>query len=110
MSRRKQSEITRREFLSGTVAGIAAAGLPAWFTRSAIAAELERDASAPRRIGPNDTIVIGVIGPGGSRGGYRQGLNDTRAAAAHHGTHIAAVCDLDELHRNEAAASTVRSR
>lgn len=96
------NNISRRRFLAGTLVGLAAAGLPDWFIREAHAAELVRLAAAPRRIGPNDTIQIGLIGPGGSKGGYRQGLNDAKAARGHQGAKVVAVCDVDKQHLNEA--------
>lgn len=102
MDKERDLEISRREFLAGSLAGLAAAGLPAWFANSAEAAEAERVASSPSRIGPNDTIQFGVIGPGGSRGGYRMGLGVARSAAAHDGCKVIAACDVDGQHLKEA--------
>lgn len=91
------SGISRRAFLGTVAAGAALAALPDWFLNKA-------EASPKRRtFGPNDTINVGVIGPGGSRGGYRMGLNDARAAAAHPGVKVVAACDVDQLHLDEAA-------
>jgi len=101
---RIDADISRRRFLTASLAGIAAAGLPEWFAQEASAAVRERDADAPRRVGPNDQINIGAIGVGGSRGGFRQGLNDTRWAASKPGCKVVAVCDVDGLHRDEGAA------
>jgi predicted dehydrogenase len=97
-----ESDVSRRAFLARSVAGLAAAGLPAWFAVEAEAAEAERLAARPRRVQANDKIGFGCIGPGGSRGGFRQGLGDTRAAQRQMGTEILAVCDVDPLHREEA--------
>jgi predicted dehydrogenase len=87
------------------VAAATVAGLPEWFARESVAAERARIADTPRRIGPNDTIQFGAIGVGGSKGGYRQGLNDTHAAASKQGCKVIAVCDLDKTHCEEGAAS-----
>jgi predicted dehydrogenase len=92
---------SRREFLLKSLAGLSIAGLPEWFTRDAMAQDAA--AGARKKYGPNDKINIEAIGLGGSKGGFRQGLNDTRAAAGHDGTKIVAVCDLDTTHRQEAA-------
>src|SRR5579864_3061023 len=80
------------------------AGLPDWFVKEANAAERERAGTARRRPGPNDTIQFGGIGLGGSKGGYQQGLNDTRNAASKQGCKVIAVCDVDRTHLDEGAA------
>ena len=86
--------VSRRKFIQGSMAGLAVAGLPVWFSKSAEASS--------RKFGPNDTIQFGVIGPGGSRGGYRMGLGDARAAANHKGVKVIAACDVDAFHLDEA--------
>src|SRR5688500_11304316 len=98
--------VSRRQVLSGTAAaGVALAGLPTWFLSESEAQAAETQAARQRRrIGPNDTIQVGLIGPGGSKGGYRQGLGVTRGVASHKGTKVIAVCDVDAGHRAEAGA------
>ena len=99
------ASLSRREFLAASAAGVALAGLPQWFGKETKAAELEQDSSKRRKIGANDQINIAVIGPGGSRGGFRQGLGDTRGCASHPGVKVIAACDVDRLHLDEAAAA-----
>jgi predicted dehydrogenase len=98
------NQLKRRELLRRTVAGIAALGLPAWAERDAIAVATEAAAARPRRIGPNDRIRIGLIGSGGSKGGFRQGWGIT-SWAKNHGCEIVAVCDVERQHREEARAA-----
>lgn len=98
-------EISRRKFLAGTVAGLAAAGLPEWFAQEAHAEEPMRGPAKRMKFGPNDQINIACVGTGGSRGGFRQGLNDAHGIANHAGVKCVAVCDVDGTHLNEAAAS-----
>ena len=98
------SNLSRRRLLSRSITGITAASLPAWYAAEAIAAAKARDAAQPRRIGANDQINVGCIGPGGSKGGFRQGLGDTRAAKGQPGVQVIAVCDVERAHREEAAA------
>ncbi len=93
----------RRQFLQASLTALAAAGLPAWAIRDAHALGRERESDTPRRVGPNDVIRFGAIGVGGSKGGYQQGLNDTRAAASHPGCKVVAVCDVDSVHLDEGA-------
>lgn len=97
------SELSRREFLQRSAAGLSLAALPAWFAREVTAAEQERLALQPRRIGANDRINIACIGPGGSKGGFRQGLGVTRAMREQPGVQVVAVCDVERQHREEAA-------
>lgn len=97
----RTDKISRRKFLTGTAAGMALVAAPDWFTTSSAAQIGPKRGS--RRIGPNDTINIGLIGSGGSRGGYRMGLANARSAASHEGVKVVAVCDVDQQHLNEAA-------
>ncbi|MDW8206260.1 MAG: Gfo/Idh/MocA family oxidoreductase [Chloroherpetonaceae bacterium] len=99
------SDISRRHFLVRTFTAMAMAGVPEWYIREAVAAERARIAEEPRRIGPNDQINVGLIGAGGSRGGFRQGLGVTRWAASKPGVRVVAVCDVDGKHLEEAAAA-----
>lgn len=101
----KDYSVNRRALLARAGAGIAALGLPAWAATDAEAAEDERLAGFGRRIGPNDTIQIACIGPGGSKGGFRQGLGDTRNIARLPGIKVVAVCDVEKQHMDEAAAA-----
>ncbi len=99
------SGISRREFLTASAAGVALTAVPDWF-KTADAAGMGRR----RKFGPNDQINIGVIGPGGSKGGYRMGLGDARAAKGHSGVKIVAVCDVESQHMKDAAQELECSR
>jgi predicted dehydrogenase len=98
-----EKEISRREFLARSAAGLSLASLPAWYAREAIAAEQERGAAQPARVRANERINVACIGTGGSKGGFRQGLGDTRAMARQPGVQVVAVCDVERQHREEAA-------
>lgn len=100
----KNRALSRREFLAASAAGVALATLPQWFGKETQAAEMDEASGHRRKFGANDQINIAVIGPGGSRGGFRQGLNDTRGCASHPGVKVIAACDVDKLHLDEAAA------
>ncbi len=95
--------ISRRQMLARSITGLAAAGLPEWYTKEAIANERERDSQLPKKFGPNDQINVGAIGVGGKKGGYRQGMGDTQRIGGQHGVKVVAICDLDDVHRNDAA-------
>jgi predicted dehydrogenase len=99
----KNSSLSRRDLLTrAAAAGVTMTALPEWFLRDAWAREQDAKAGRPRKIGPNDTVQVGVIGPGGSRGGYRQGLGDAKRVAGKPGAKVVVVCDVDAVHREEA--------
>ncbi|MGC4046735.1 MAG: Gfo/Idh/MocA family oxidoreductase [Armatimonas sp.] len=86
--------MNRRQLLA---AGASLAAIPA------MAESATPQTSSRRTIGPNDKIRVGLIGAGGSRGGFRQGLGDTIGISHQPGVEVVAVCDLDLLHLDEAA-------
>ncbi|MCC6483214.1 MAG: Gfo/Idh/MocA family oxidoreductase [Armatimonadetes bacterium] len=88
----------------GSAAAIAATGLPKWFVEEA-AAKSAVSRTTSRKFGPNDQINIAVIGAGGSKGGFKQGLHDTQAAAGHPGVKVIGACDVDATHLAEALAA-----
>src|SRR5437764_2213325 len=92
--------LSRRGFLERSLGGLAAAGLPLWYAREVVAAEQEKEAAGRKRIGPNDTIVMGAIGVGG------QGTYIMKQAMKAPGVKFVAVCDVDSK-RCEEAAKTV---
>lgn len=94
--------LSRREMLSRSLAGLSLATLPAWYATEALAAEEERGAGKGKKTAANSRINIACIGPGGSKGGYRQGLGDTRNLKRQEGVEVVAVCDVERQHREEA--------
>ena len=91
------SSLSRRGFLERSVGGLVAAGLPIWYAQQVLAEQQEKAASAPKRIGPNDQIVMGAIGVGG------QGTGIMKAAMKQAGVKFVAVCDVDDERRDKAA-------
>ncbi|MDE2127308.1 MAG: Gfo/Idh/MocA family oxidoreductase [Armatimonadetes bacterium] len=105
MPEKPRFNVTRRALLSSATASLVAAGLPQWFAAEAAAETLETRSARKRKLDQNSQIQAGVIGPGGSGGGFAQGLNDARNLNGHDGAKIIAVCDVDDTHRDEAAAA-----
>ena len=98
-----QGYLSRRGFLDRSTAAMIGAGLPAWFAREAIAQDQEKKAAEDRKkVGPNDEIVIGLIGSGG------QGMYVTKVASKMKGVRIAAVCDVDAVRRDKAVEDLVK--
>lgn len=77
--------------------------LPAWFATETAASELEAQSARPKKFSPNDTIQVAVIGPGGPRGGYQQGLGVTRGFKSKEGVKVVGACDCDQMHLDHAA-------
>jgi predicted dehydrogenase len=94
-----KSDFSRRTFLGRTAAGVSLATLPAWYAQEVLAAG---EGEGKKKTSANEMINLAVIGPGGSKGGFRQGLGDTRGIASKGGVKVIAACDVDEQHRNEA--------
>jgi predicted dehydrogenase len=85
-----QGTFSRRGFIDRSTAALIATGVPAWFAREVVADELEtKAAEARKKVGPNDEIVLGLIGCGG------QGTYVTKVATKQKGVRIGAVCDVD---------------
>ncbi|MCH7905773.1 MAG: Gfo/Idh/MocA family oxidoreductase [Armatimonadetes bacterium] len=86
----KRNDLTRRSFLRTSLVGMAAAGVPAWFATEAKAAEAEMVFKRPRKIGPNDTINLGLIGCGG------RGVSVALWLHGKEGAQVVAVTDPDD--------------
>lgn len=85
-----EGNLSRRGFLDRSTGTLIAAGLPIWFAREVVAQDQEKKAAEDRKkVGPNDEIVLGLIGCGG------QGMYVTKVASKQKGVRIAAVCDVD---------------
>jgi predicted dehydrogenase len=98
-----QGNLSRRGFIDRSTAALIATGVPAWFAREVIADDEEKKAAeARKKVGPNDEIVIGLIGCGG------QGTGVTKVASKQKGVRIAAVCDVDASHRDKATNDLVK--
>lgn len=81
------------------------ASIPDWYATASRAADEQYHAGPRKRYDANNQINLAVIGPGGSKGGFRQGLGDTRAIARYPGVKVVAACDVDATHLAEAAAA-----
>ncbi len=103
------SLVSRRAFLNSVAGGVAlsAFGLPRRSAESATAGPSTawgRGLVQPVPRGPNDQIVLGMIGIG------MQGMSRLREFLKHPDTRIAAVCDVDRDHADRAAAEVEQAR
>jgi predicted dehydrogenase len=98
-----QGTLSRRGFLDRSTTAMLAAGIPAWFAREVLADDQEKKAAESRKkVGPNDEIVIGLIGCGG------QGTYVTKVATKQKGVRIGAVCDVDAARVEKATEDLVK--
>ncbi|HEY8506379.1 MAG TPA: Gfo/Idh/MocA family oxidoreductase, partial [Gemmataceae bacterium] len=95
-----RGNLSRRGFLHRSLAGLAAAGVPAWFAREVVAAQEESAANA-RRPGPNGEIVMGAIGIGSPAS---RGLGVYGNLRRQKGVRFVAACDVDKRHLERAVA------
>jgi predicted dehydrogenase len=90
--------LSRRGFLQRSLMAMAAAGLPLWYARAALAFDQEVARARGKKFGPNDRIQIGVIGSGDR---FNGGLfYDVKR---HKPFVIVACCDVDKKHVNQVA-------
>ena len=69
------------------------AGLPLWYARAVLAEKTDEAAVREKKVGPNDTIQVGVIGTGDR---FKGGLfHDVKR---HKAFRIVACCDVDKKH------------
>ena len=69
------------------------AGLPLWYARAVLAEKADEAAVREKKVGPNDTIQVGVIGTGDR---FKGGLfHDVKR---HKAFRIVACCDVDKKH------------
>jgi predicted dehydrogenase len=93
-----RGNLSRRGFLSRSLAGLTAAGLPGWYANQLLAADEERQ-GALKRASANDKMVMGAIGIGSpqSRGRaiYGEAKRDKNVI-------YTAACDVDARHLKNA--------
>jgi predicted dehydrogenase len=89
--------VSRRTFLGSMAGGMALSTLA---RPNALGRELARQVPS----GPNDQIVLGMIGVG------MQGMSRLREFLRHADTRIAAICDVDRDHADRAVAEVEKAR
>src|SRR5437870_3687452 len=90
--------LSRRGFLSRSLAGLSAAGLPVWYAEKIVTAEDQRTA-AKRAVAANDKMIMGAIGIGSPKSRGRAIYGEARKDKTV--TYVAA-CDVDARHLKNA--------
>jgi len=92
--------LSRRGFLSRSVAGLTAAGLPTWFANDFATAAVIAQSDAGKKRSPNDQLQLGWIGVGSPHSRALQVYGTTTGFKQL--KHVA-VCDVDARHLYRAA-------
>ncbi|MFN7732833.1 MAG: Gfo/Idh/MocA family protein [Pirellula sp.] len=96
----QRPSLSRRGFLSGTIASLTAAGLPNWFAARYATSGIAAAQEAAKAKSPNDQLQVGWVGIGSPQSRALQIYSTTRNFAQLQ--HVA-VCDVDSRHLYRAA-------
>ncbi len=97
MSRR--GNLSRRGFMRNSLAGLTAAGLPAWYADQVFGSQEATAASAAKTVAQNGKLNMGVVGVGPSP---RRSNALYGAAKKFKHVNFTGVCDVDARHLNHA--------
>src|SRR5262245_29383970 len=95
-----KGNLSRRGFLRRALAGLAAAGLPAWYASEVLAAQEQQTAAARKAVAANDRLTMGVIGIGSPASRALQLYNGAKKFKE---LQFTSVCDVDAGHLERAA-------
>ena len=96
----ERGNLSRRGFMTRSVAAMTAAGLPAWYARELHGAEEKTIAARAARPGANGKLAFGYTGIGSPSSRARALYGE---AKRYKEVEHVAVCDVDKLHRKSAA-------
>ncbi len=94
------SNLSRRGFISRSISGLTAAGLPLWYANSLTAAAIVAQQDAAKKLSANDQLQLGWVGIGSPSSRSLQVYGTTRDFKQL--KHVA-VCDVDARHLYRAA-------
>jgi predicted dehydrogenase len=92
--------LSRRGFLQRSLAGLAAAGLPAWYARDLLAAKEQQRPAAARAVAANDKLTMGIIGVGSPASRSLQIYDKVKGFKP---LRFTSICDVDARHLARAA-------
>src|SRR5436190_1307335 len=98
----EKGNLSRRGVMQRSLAGLAAAGVPAWFAQELFAFEAKEAAAAKKPVGANGKLNVALVGCGG------QGRHDMRLAMRDKNVKVVAVCDVDKNHRKQTITADLK--
>src|SRR5689334_19112052 len=104
----ERGNLSRRGFMNRSLAGLAAAGLPAWFAERVHADQVRAAAEAAKPVAANDKLQFGWVGIGSTGGRAMQVYSTIRDQKQFPNLAHLAVCDVDARHVKTAQANFKR--
>ncbi len=95
-----KGNLSRRGFLTRSLAALSAAGVPAWYGQQILAAAALQEAQAKKPVAASDRITMGVIGIGSPQSRALGVYNDTKKFKQ---VQFVSDCDVDARHLSRAA-------
>jgi predicted dehydrogenase len=95
-----QGNLSRRGFLQRSLAGLAAAGVPAWYARELLGADEQQNAAAAKAVAANDKLTMGIIGVGSPQSRSLQVYNKVKRFKQ---IQFTSICDVDGRHLERAS-------
>src|SRR5437660_1576805 len=96
-----KGNLSRRGFLRRSLAGLAAAGLPAWYARELLAEQEQQVAATAKPVAANDKLTMGLIGAGSPMSRSLQIYNQVKGSGQ---IQFTSVCDVDARHLGRATS------
>ena len=90
-----RGNLSRRGFLTRSLAAMGAAGIPGWYGREYLAAAEQQAAQATKAVAANDRVTMGVIGIGSPSSRALQVYNMTKKFKQ---VQFISTCDVDARH------------
>jgi predicted dehydrogenase len=100
-----RGNLSRRGFIQGSIAAMAATGLPVWYAKEVLA-DFEIKAADDKKPDANDKLVMGAIGIGSPQSRGRAIAGDALRTKQ---VQYVAVCDVDANHRKRAVEDMAKA-
>jgi predicted dehydrogenase len=101
----EKGNLSRRGFMHRSLAGLTAAGLPAWFAERVHADQVKAVSEAEKLVAANDKLQFGWVGIGSTGGRAMQVFGTIRDQKQFPNLAHLAVCDVDARHVKTAQAN-----
>jgi predicted dehydrogenase len=95
-----KGNLSRRGFLRRSLAGLAAAGVPAWYAQQLLAADEE--GAARKKTAANDRLIMGIVGIGSPQSRSLQVVGESTPCVQSGQLTFTLGCDVDAAHRKRA--------
>src|SRR5262245_6127171 len=94
----EMGNLSRRGFMQRSMTAMVGAGLPLWYAREMLDAQVRAADDEKKPVAANDRVTVGLVGCGG------MGRGDMNNMKSQKGVKVLAVCDVDKGHREQTIA------